>query len=189
MSSLPCLSPALRPISFAFYGSLEDTKGRQPSFLPRTFPICLCTKWGKWVERLHIRHKVQNSTRSLWWWLFCSTGADVTVLGAQEKSICLLEVNFLVTELCFLENQCQPVWIQSIRVHSFELILSLVSVFLGDLELRLYTTSVLNTSASVLSISSPVALSTACVPSIPVVPPPSIWFGSLISNSVNTKIC
>lgn len=63
-------------------------------------------------------------------------------------------------------------------------------IFLGDLESRLRTTcAALNTSASVLSLSSPVALSTACALSILIVPPPPIWFGALISNSVNTKIC
>lgn len=138
-----------------------------------------------------ITHKtqVQNDTQSLWWRLFRSTGADVTSLGAQERSICLLEVNFLVTEL-MLFRESMSASLDTIYKGSFLWVdsLSLVSIFLGDLESRLCTTSaVLNTFVSVLSISSPVTLSTAGVLSIPIVPSPSIWFGSSISNSVNTK--
>lgn len=189
MSSLPGLSPALRPISFAFHGSLEGTKGRQPSLVPRTFLIYLCTKWEKRMERLHIRHKCRTTPSR------CDGGCSVLLVlmslaweRRREASAYLKWISWWLS-WCFLENLCQPVWIQSIR-GSFLWVdsISLVSIFLGDLESRLCTTSAeLNTFVSVLSISSPVTLSTAGVLSIPIVPPPSIWFGSSISNSVNTK--
>lgn len=50
------------------------------------------------MERLHMRHKYRTAPSR------CDGGCSVLLvlmscLGAQEKSICLLEVNFLVTEL------------------------------------------------------------------------------------------